>query len=152
MEWGATLPPLSPPCMDPSLPRDVTPLLTGSMDDEHQWKHPRAKGRPPTSLSRQLLPALVTYDRDGEEDPSVCPGGEEMGLTPHHEVPQALEDPTAMATVSLLGLGELGPPLKKLRTKGCLPPYAQYTYVGCRMPPFFVTYQISYLSSEFDGL
>jgi hypothetical protein len=32
MEWGATLPPLSPPRMSPSPHRDVVPLQTGSMD------------------------------------------------------------------------------------------------------------------------
>jgi hypothetical protein len=82
----------------------------------------------------------VTSDRDGEEDPSVCTSREEVGLTPHLEVLGIL---ATVAVASLSSFGEPGPPLKKVCTKGRLPPFARYA--------FYVTYQFLYLSSDFNA-
>jgi hypothetical protein len=85
----------------------------------------------------------VTSDRDGEEDPSVCTSREEVGLTPHLEVQQVLGILAAVAVASLSSFGEPGSPLKKVCTKGRLPPFARYA--------FYVTYQFLYLSSDFNA-
>jgi hypothetical protein len=150
MEWGATLPPPSPPHTAPSLPQDAAPLPIESMVGERRLKHPRAEGGPPTDPSMPLFPALVTLDHEGEEDPSVRMGREEMGPAPRPEVQHDLKAPAATVVVSSLGLGESWPPLKMVYTKGCLLSSTRYAYVGCRMP-FFVTYQFLYLSLDFNG-
>jgi hypothetical protein len=84
------MPHLSPPCVTPSLHRDVVPWLMGSMASECRPKRPWAEAGLPTSLSRQLLPAQVTSDREGEEDPSICTNAGKVSLTPCFEVQQAL--------------------------------------------------------------
>jgi hypothetical protein len=66
---------------------------------------------------------LVILDHKEEEDPCICTGGEDMGPTPCLEVQYVLEAPAIVATVSLSGLKEPGPPPKKVCTKGCLPPF-----------------------------
>jgi hypothetical protein len=74
-----------------------------------------------------------------------------MGLAPRLEVQQIFEVLAVTAMTSLSDLEESMPPLKKVRTKGCVPLSAWYIYVGCCMP-FFVAYQFLYLSLVFDGL
>jgi hypothetical protein len=72
----------------------------------------------------------VTFDHNGDMDPSVCITGEERGLTPRPEVQQVLETLTVVAAVSSSSFREPRPPLKKVYTKGCLPQYAQYVHMG----------------------
>jgi hypothetical protein len=43
----------------------MAPLPIGSTTGECQPKHPQAEGGPPISLSKPLLFALVTPDREG---------------------------------------------------------------------------------------
>jgi hypothetical protein len=47
---------------------------------------------------------------------------------------QVLEPSATVATVSSFSLGESGPFLKKVRTKGYLPPSAWYAHMECRGP------------------
>jgi hypothetical protein len=71
----------------------------------------------------------VTLDYEGEGDPSVWIGGEEMSPTPCPNVRQVLEAPATTTTVFSLGLEEPEPPPKKACTKGCLPPSTWYVHV-----------------------
>jgi hypothetical protein len=68
-------------------------------------------------------------------DPSVGTSSGKVGLTPRLEIQQALEAPATMATTFPSSLGEVGSPLKKSCTKGCLPPSARYAHVGCCILP-----------------
>jgi hypothetical protein len=52
IEWGAALPPLSPPRVAFCLPQGTTPLLIGPSVGERRLKHLRAKCGPPSDLSR----------------------------------------------------------------------------------------------------
>jgi hypothetical protein len=54
-----------------------------------------------------------------------------MGLSPHPDLQQVLETPAAVDTGSSSSFGEPEPPVKKVCTKGCLPPSARYAHVGC---------------------
>jgi hypothetical protein len=132
--WAAALPPLSPPCMAPSLPRDMALLPTRCTVNERRLENLRAEGRPPNGPSQQLPPALVAPGRKRGEDPSICTSGEGIVPTPHPDVWQVLETLAGVAAVSSSGLLEFGPPPKKARTKRCLPPSAQYARVGHCLP------------------
>jgi hypothetical protein len=88
---------------------------------------------PSSHPSRQLPSVLVTPDREGGgEDPFICTGRQEIGLSPLPNVRQALEPSAAMAMVSSSCLRESKPLPKKVRTKGCLLPSTQYMCVGPR--------------------
>jgi hypothetical protein len=132
VESRATLPPLShlsppPSRTTPSPHQEVVPLQMRSMSGECRLKHPLAEGGPPTDTSRQLLPTMVTPDHEGQQDPSVGTSRGKLGLTPIPEIQHVVEAPT---TASPSSLGEAGPPLKKVFTKGCLSPSARYAHMG----------------------
>jgi hypothetical protein len=70
-----------------------------------------------------------------------------VGLTPFPAIRQVLEAPVAAATASPSSHGEARPPLKKVHTKGCLPPSARYVHVGtvfflCNLPTFIAELEI----------
>jgi hypothetical protein len=65
-----------------------------------------------------------------EGDSSIDTTGEKAGLTLRPKIQQVLESSTAATVVSLSGLGEGRPPLKKVNTKGYLPPFARFAHVG----------------------
>jgi hypothetical protein len=104
-----------------------TPGNSFPVDRVYNWRlwteAPLAEGGPPTGSSSQLLPTQVTFDHDGEEDPSVGIRREKVVLIACPEILQVPEAPAAVAVTSPSCLGEASPPLKKVCTKGYVPPY-----------------------------
>jgi hypothetical protein len=61
-----------------------------------------------------------------EEDPSIGISMEKVGLTPWPKIQQVLKASVMAVPTSLSSIGEAKPPLKKVRTKGRLPPSDRY--------------------------
>jgi hypothetical protein len=110
------------------------PLLSGPIISECPSKCLRAEGGSPSNLSQQPPPMQVTSDCKGEGDAFLRVGEREMSLTLLRDSQQVLEPSDTVATVSSFSLGEYGPFLKKVRTKGCLPPSAWYVHMECHGP------------------
>jgi hypothetical protein len=81
----------------------------------------------------------VTSNHEGEGDAFLCGGEREVSLTLPHDAQLGPESSATVATVSSFSLGESRPFIKKVRTKGCLPPFSQYVHVECRGPSLHPT-------------
>jgi hypothetical protein len=67
-----------------------------------------------------------------------------VGLTPHPKIQQVLEALAAAVVASTSSLGEVGPPLKKVRTEGCLLSMRMWDVVCflCNLPMFVLELEI----------
>jgi hypothetical protein len=109
-------------------------LAVGAHNQRTPIKMPPSRGRDAFQSVPATSPHAGDFRLQGRGDAFLRVVEREMSSTLLRDAQQVLEPSATVATVSSFSLGESGPFLKKVRTKGCLPPSAWYAHMECRGP------------------